>query len=360
MESLVFDSHEFKKFLNFAKLFTMYSLHDSTSRSVSLSVEDSKLVCRATDGNSEYVEFFLDIKNKGPYIQETLILSLDSLLSLSKVAPVNNLMCIRNLEGTYQFEILGDGWFDLQIQQCDIHDFKCDESEEELGEVLSSPFKRALSDFIPYIQGGQTINDTCIIFNEHLGVVSSLYSGAMIKGDFAPCVLQKKEALLLKTILPDDDSITVSTSVGSGTEHLVFSTNQFKLYILTLDLELGSFDFTDYESYLSVDYNNLMQLAIFSNEDVSTKRALQMSFNENSGFKVLVRGNKMTSQGSTISSRVVGSVESFSNIIVSSEALIKNLRIFSSCKGKTINIVVEGDNLIMFDSNTQAICNLED
>lgn len=353
IQNLYFSGEDFTTFLMFVK-----SMSSSKgSRTALLHVKDGKLICKSVDSNrSNYIEYAVDLYNDDNFIEEPIAVSVNDLTALVKCANSNRFAIRKNIS-QYEFNIIGGGWLPFKTVEVDLSSYEFNGSISEIGKVNSIKFKNAISSVLSYTQDYSYVRDKYIQFSKNQMTVTSRRSGVVTTGEFADLTLHRDDAAMLKNLLKSDFELLIS-SVVSDAERILFTGPKFKYAIMAAEVDSAAIQYrTDLNNYIKVSCDDLYKICVFAEEYSSSKHILDLSIKDEM-FRVSVKNVLAAKHVSTLNTKRVGVLTNTDSIIeVSSNTLLKALRLFQEKKTSDINIYITDENgyIIIFDDTTQAI-----
>lgn len=360
---LQFNGKEFTDFIAFVK---SMSSRDKTkySRIASIHAEDGKLMCRAIDDTNNIIEYTVELYKCDNQIEEPIAASVTDLSALIKSACNNDKFSIRKMYNQYEFNVIGGGWMPFKTSDTDISKFTIDGDETEIGNVNSVKLRNAISSVLGYTQDYTYARDKYIQFNKTQMAVTSRLSSVVTSDEFVEMTLHRDDATMLKSLLKDNFDLTVSKVTGPITR-MLFSGPKFRFSTIESGIEASSVKYLDdLNNYIKVDCDELYKLAIFSYEYSASKRILGMSIKDGK-LNISIKNILAAKHNSSIQSTTVGDVNDTSKEAeVPSYNLLKALKLFQDKHSREINIYISDEmlkkqnNIIIFDSNTQAIINI--
>ena len=356
---LQFNGKEFTDFISFVK--SMNS-RDKTkySRIASLHVENNTLVCRAIDDANNIIEYNVELYACDNQIEEPIAASVTDLSALIKSASSEK-FSIRKIYNQYEFNVIGNGWMPFKTSDADISKFTITGDETEIGKINSVKLRNAISSVIGYTQDYTYARDKYIQFNKTQMTVTSRLSSVVTSGDFVEMTLHRDDAAMLKSLLKDNFSLSVSKVAGSITR-MLFTGPKFKFATIESGIDTGNVKFVDdIKDYIKVECDELYRLAIFSYEYSASKRIIGMSI-KNGKLSVSIKNILAAKHNSTVQSTSIGNVEDTKDEAeVPSYNLLKALKLFQDKHSREINIYISDkmkNNIIVFDDSTQANINI--
>lgn len=359
MSYLQFNSNDFTNFINFVK-----SMNVKNSKTAVLHVENNLLVCRAVDDSSSIIEFDVELCGTENIITEPISVSIEDLSVLVKSAFDGDKFSIRKCFGQYEFNVIGNGWIPFKVYPVDLSKYEIDGSECEIGTVNSIKLRNSIQTVLGYMQDYVYARDKYLQFNENFMVVTSRLASVVTKDSFVNMTIRRDIAVMLKSLLKDDFTLTVKR-ITSDIERLLFYGDKFRLCVIADNLDSSGIEYNDnLKDFITVNCEELYKLVLFSEEYTASKHIIGISVKD-SKLNVSIKNILASNHNSVIKSSVVGDVKDTSNELeISSCNLFKALKLFQDKHTKNINIYTGDDivndynSIVIFDENTQATVNI--
>ena len=359
---LQFNGREFTDFITFVK--SMNSRDKSKYlRVIVLNVENGKLVCRANDDSNNMIEYIVELYESDNMIMESIAASVTDLSALVKSA-YNDKFTIRKCHGQFEFNVIGDGWMPFKTVDADITKYIISGDESEIGKMNSSKLRNAISSVLGYTQEYTYARDKYIQFSKTQMVVTSRLSSVVMKDEFVDVTLHRDDALMLKSLLKDNFELAISRLSGA-VSRILFCGKKFKFSTIESGIENSNIKYIEnINDYITVNCDELYKLVLFSEEYSASKHIVGMSIKDGR-LNISIKNVLAAKHNSTVQSIVVGDVKDTSNEAeVPSHNLLKAIKLFQDKHSREINIYIsdemlsEQNNIILFDTNTQAIINI--
>lgn len=364
LPTLCFNGSDFSNFISFVK--SMNAKEKSKySKIALLHVENGRLICRAIDEPNTAVEYAIDLFYCDKIITEPIAVPINDLAALIKCPSANDKFTIRYFSGQYEFNIVGDGWLPFNTIEVEDDKFVIQESTSEVGVVNSAKLRNAISCILGYTQDGIYARDKYIRFSDDKMVASCRQSSVTMSDSFVNVTIHRDEATLLKSLLKDNFDLNVGKSDLDGVERLIFSGPKFKLSITASNIGNGDVDYIeDIHDYITVDCDELIKLVVCA-EEYSVSRKVVGLMVKNGKLQVNVKNHLANQSVSTIRSTMVGNLADTSEESeIPTGHLLKTLKMFQDKHSREISIYItdkmlnDQHNIVLFDSNTQAIINI--
>lgn len=355
---LQFNGNDFTNFISFVK--SMGSREKAKgSRSALIYPEGDKLICKAID-ETIAIEYSVEKYNVENEITEPIAASITDLAALIKSADSDK-FTIRKLYNQYEFCMIGGGWMPFKTSDVDINKYNIDGVVTDVGTINSVKLRNAISSVLGYTQDYTYARDKYIQFSKSQMVVTSRLSKVITSDEFVEMTLHRDDATMLKSLLKDNFDLSV-TKVTGAISRLLFTGPKFKFAVIESGIDTSNANYiNDLNNYITVDCDDLYKLAMISEDYSASKHVIGMSIKDaklNISIKNILAGKHV----STVTSRAVGNVEDTKKEAeVPSHNLLKTLKLFQDKHSREINIYISDaakDNIIVFDSNTQAIINI--
>jgi hypothetical protein len=360
---LKFNGNDFTNFILFVK---SMNTRDKVkgSRIATLSVEDSKLVCRAVDDVSNIIEYNVELYDTSDQINEVIAAPVTDLYALIKSTD-NDKFTIRKSYNQYEFNVIGNGWIPFRSVDVDINKYKVDGIQTELGTINSVKLRNAISSVLGYTQEYTYARDKYIQFSKTQMVVTSRLSSVIMSDDFVEMTLHRDDASMLRLLLKDNFDLRICKIESSIAEKLLFVGPNFKFTVIAAGIDSNNLEYNNnLNNYLSINGDELFKLTMFSEEYSASKHIIGMSI-KNGKLNVSIKNVLAAKHSSIVKSTPVGDVQDTSSEAeVSSHNLLKALKLFQDKRSRDINIYISDEmlsnqnSIILFDSNTQAIINI--
>ena len=363
-EYLCFNGNDFTNFITFVK--SMSSRDKSkTSKLIILHIEDCKLVCRAIDDAFNMIEYYVELYDCENTIKEPIAASISDISSLIKSSYDTDKFIVRKSFNQYEFKVIGNGWIPFRTSECDLNKFSISGNIEKIGEVNSVKFRNAISSVIGYTQEYTYARDKFIQFTKSQMTATSRLSSVVISDKFVDVTLHRDDAAMLKLLLKDNFTLTVSRITGDIAKKIMFDGPKFKLITIENSIDQSNILYNKIDNgYISVDCNELFKLVSLSEEYSASKHIIGMSI-KNKELNVSVKNILAAKHSSSVSSTAVGDVEDTTDEAeVPSHNLLKALKLFQDKHVRNVNIYItdkmlkEQNNIIVFDDTMQAVINI--
>ena len=362
VQSIHFNGNDFTNFILFVK--SMNSKDKSRmSRVVLLNVIEDKLVCRAIDDASNYIEYNVELINNDNLITETFAVSINDLAALIK-CPHSDEFIIRKSFNQFEFNIIGNGWLPFKTVEFDESKFDVSGIETELGTLESSKLRNAITPILGYTQDYTYARDMYIRCNKTQMIATSRLSSVVTSGEFVDMVLHRGNAAMLKTLLKDNFDLKISKIVSS-VERLAFTGPKFRFITVASGIDSNNVNYIEnINNYVQIDCDELFRLVAFSEEYSASKHIVGMNIKDGCLY-ISLKNVLVARHLSSIKSVPFGNVENTTaEAEVPAHNLLKALKLFQDKRSKDINIyftdkLVSSQNcIVIFDKDTQAIINI--
>lgn len=360
---LCFNGVDFTNFVLFVKSMNMKD-KSKCAKNILLHVENDKLVCRAVDDSSNYIEYYVDLINDIPYsvIDDYIVASIGDLATLIKCSNSNRFV-IRKQHNNCEFNVIGNGWLPFKILDADKSRFTIEGDESDLGVVNSAKLRNAISAVLGYTQEYTHARDKYIQFSKSQMVVTSRLSSVVMFDDFIDMTLHRDDAAMLRSLLKDNFDLVVH-KISSSVDRLVFIGPKFKLSTIAVGVEQFNTNYiADIKDYVTVDCDELYKIVTVAEEYSASKRIVGLSI-KNGKLQTNVKNNLAARHVSVMESTTIGDVkDTTKEADVPAHNLLKTLKLFQDKHTKNINIYITDDltnsnYIIIFDNNTQSIINI--
>jgi hypothetical protein len=360
---LCFSGIDFTNFVSFVKSMSMKDKSKCT-KNILLHVENDKLVCRAVDDSSNYIEYYVDLINDIPYdiITDYIVASIGDLATLIKCSNGSRFV-IRKLHNNCEFNVIGNGWLPFKILEADANKFIIDGTETDAGTVSSVKLRNAISAVLGYTQEYTHARDKYIQFSKSQMVVTSRLSSVVMFDEFIDMTLHRDDAAMLRSLLKDNFDLSVH-KISSSVDRLMFIGPKFKLSTIAVGIDPFNVNYIkDIKDYVTVDCDELYKIVTVAEEYSASKKIVGLSI-KNGKLQTNVKNNLAARHVSVMESNTTGDVkDTTKEAEVQAHNLLKTLKLFQDKHTKNINIYITDDltnsnYIIIFDNNTQSIINI--
>lgn len=354
---IFFNGREFAEFVTLVKLMCSKD-KGKQSKSVVLSVEDDKLVCRASDDAFNLLEYNITLYKNDNQINDPISLSINDLYVFVK----NNSdekFAIRNAHGQCEVRIIGGGWMPVSTFKFNMSKYNVDGEKQEIGKVNSIKFRNAISTVLGYTQDYTYARDKFIQFSKNSMVVTSRLSSVVMSDEFIDVTLHRDDAAVLKSLLKDNFDLSVDRITSDSIKRVQFSGPNFKFTTVENSIDASDIKYNDsINNYISVDCGELFKLVTFSEEYSASKQIVGLSI-KNKELNVSIKNKFTVPHSSIIKSTIVGDIpNAVEEIKVPSHNLYKALKLFQDKHSRNANIYIPDKSvIIIFDDNMQSTIN---
>lgn len=360
-QTLQFNGTDFTNFISFVK--SMGSRDKSkTSRLALLHIENDKLICRATDDTSSFIEYSVDLYNTNSSITDFLAIPISDLSALIKCSN-NDIFTIRKQFNQYEFNVIGNGWLPFKTVEADPNKFTVSGSETKIGNISSNKLRNAISSVLGYTQDYTYTRDKYIQFSKTQMIVTSRLSSVVMKDDFIEMTLHRDDAAMIKSLLKDNFDLEVY-KVESAVERIMFIGPKFKFTIVASGIDLANINYIgNINEFVTIDCDELYKLVLFAEEYSASKHIVGLSIKDGK-LRANVKNVLAAKHISTIRSTSVGNVADSREAEVPAHNLLKALKLFQDKRSRNVNIYITDSlldtqkSIILFDNNTQANINI--
>ena len=305
---LCFSGVDFTNFVSFVKSMNIKDKSKCT-KNILLHVENDKLVCRAVDDSSNYIEYYVDLINDIPYdiITDYIVASIGDLATLIKCSNGSRFV-IRKLHNNCEFNVIGNGWLPFKILDVDKDKFIVNGVPDECGTVNSIKLRNAISAVLGYTQEYTHARDKYIQFTKSQMVVTSRLSSVVMFDEFIDMTLHRDDAAMLRSLLKDNFDLTVN-KITSSVDRLMFVGPKFKLSTIAVGIDPANVNYIDdIKDYVTVDCDELYKIVTVAEEYSASKRIVGLSI-KNGKLQTNVKNNLAARHISTMESNAIGNVE---------------------------------------------------
>lgn len=362
VQYLCFNGNEFTNFISFVKLMNSRDKSKGTG-SVLLSIDGDKLVCKAIDNVSNYIEYSVELYKSDNMITEPLVIPINDLAALIKCS-YSDKLTIRKYFNQYEFNVIGNGWLPFKTAEIDQSKFNITGNETEIGTINSVKLRNAISSVLGYTQDYTYARDKYIKFSKDQMTVTSRLSSVITKDEFVEMTLHRDDASMIRSLLKDNFDLSVY-KVESAVERLMFIGPKFRLVLVAAEVDFCNIKYIDgIKDYITIDCNELYKLVAFSEEYSASKHIIGISIKEDK-VQINIKNVLAAKHISVINSKAIGNVADISKEIeVSAHNLLKSLKLFQDKRSREINIYITDElikkqsSMVLFDDSTQAIINI--
>ena len=357
---LYFSGIDFANFISFVK--STFQTKSTNAKIAILHVEGEDLVCRAIDDMLNYIEYKVHLFALTNLIEEPVGVYIDDMAVLIKAASGSN-FTIRKQSGQYEFSVVGDGWQPFKTAEVNLESIIPSGDISNLGEVNSLKLKNVINMVLNYTMDSVYSQDKYIRFSDTKMYATSRLSGVLAQGEFLNMVVHRNTLNMLKFLIRSEYALLVKT-LNSDVDRLIFEGDCFKLVVIQSDVSAEQTDVLDIKDFIAVNYSELSKLVALSQEYSASKHSTGLQV-KNGMLEVTVNNILYQRHGSIIQSFVVGNLkDTTARVDISSNNLMKALKLFQDKKPKNINIYISDDLsdkqdcIVLFDDSTQAFVNI--
>ena len=362
VQYLCFNGNEFTNFISFVKSMNSRDKSKGT-RSVLLYADSDRLICKAIDDVSNYIEYSVELYKSDDMITEPLAIPINDLAALIKCS-YSDRLTIRKCFNQYEFNVIGNGWLPFKTVEVDLSKFNITGNETEIGTINSVKLRNAISSVLGYTQDYTYARDKYIKFSKDQMIVTSRLSSVVTKDEFVEMTLHRDDASMIRSLLKDNFDLSVY-KVESAVERLMFIGPKFKLVLVAVEIDFGNIKYIDdIKDYITIDCDELYKLVAFSEEYSASKHIIGISIKDGK-VQINIKNVLAAKHTSVINSKAIGNVVDISQEAeVPAHNLLKALKLFQDKHSREVNIYITDEliknqnSMILFDDNTQAIINI--
>lgn len=196
-----FNTKEFQQVLRNAKLLSAASGRDVVSKSISIHVEDGKMVCRATDFDS-YLETKLDLLNEQNVLEEDVCIPTDILMKLAKACPAVTAI-LKDDEG-FKMRLAG-GDILLETLSVPLEKFIAPDRPTGGASVEAPEMLSVIRAMSPIVTAAVSPTERRILFKNGDAVASYMWAVVKAPGEYPNLELKLKDLQILKSLLTNRD-----------------------------------------------------------------------------------------------------------------------------------------------------------
>lgn len=357
---LYFSGTDFANFISFVK--STFQTKSANAKIAVLHAEGEDLVCRAVDDMLNYIEYRVHLFALTNLIEEPVGVYIEDMAVLIKAASGSN-FTIRKQGGQYEFSIVGDGWQPFKTAEVSLDAIIPRGDVSDLGGVSSLKLKNVINMILNYTMDSIYAKDKYIRFSDTKMYATSRLSGVLAQGEFLNMVVHRNTLNMLKSLIRSDYTIAVRT-LNSDVDRLIFDGEGFRLVVTQSDVSAEQIDALDIKDFITVNYSELCKLVALSQEYSASKHSTGLQVKKGM-LEVTVNSILFQRQSSVIQSFVIGNLkDTTARVDVSSNNLMKALKLFQDKKPKNINIYISDelsdkqDCIVLFDDSIQAFVNI--
>lgn len=354
-----FNTKEFQTVLKNAKLLSAASGRDVVSKSISIHVENGKMVCRATDFDA-YLEIQQDVLNEQNVLEDAVVIPTDILIKLIKACPAVTAI-ISDAEGLKMR--LAGGDILLETLSVPLEKFLPPDRAER-GEAVDSPdllsIVRAMT---PIVQAAVSPTERRILFKDGSAFASYLWATIKAPGNYPDLELKVRDLQILKSLLLDREGSVFISKTGEDVKvpRTFIQCDDFVYATLTSSVD-STFNNDMMQEVLTAPGYHIDLLQLYKMVEVSAdlpysigKVGLNVSLD---GVSLAIKTKKGKDSVFTLSGSSDGSPQSLDKeVLLQSKLLRILLRSFGNSASVRVSVTPKGVG-IKTDS-LEAVCFVE-